>query len=345
MSTVDGNLIDAGTTGLIVLQAFFEYLCQGVIFTQAVKFFKRSEEDTIYLRTYVIVLVLLGCLETAISSYKVWVVAVFQRHWWTSNLYNTNFFINALICTTCEVYLIRRCWKMTKKNIWVLAILSALAIIALIGNISLEVEARMSLGMPPQYLDPLRTGCWSFPVWVYASLALEIALTTTLSVALWRSKTGYSYLDKALRNIIGITWESAALPCMCMIVAATLYFVGEKSYNARHWDLFFVLCTAKFYMIGLLRTLNSRVKLREKITSGDVCRKSLGTWLSGETTVCEREDNSGNTNIEHSEAFHENTGPESTQARSELHSSPELDSREKGVVTLTTRKVGFEMVN
>ena len=53
-----------------------------------------------------------------------------------------------------------------------------------------------------------------------------------VSYFLWKSKTGMNYLDKAVKHIINITWESAALPCVCMIIAAGVYSgrkVGFKS--------------------------------------------------------------------------------------------------------------------
>jgi hypothetical protein len=45
-----------------------------------------------------------------------------------------------------------------------------------------------------------------------------------------------------------------------------------------HLVLFFVLLTGKLYVIGMLRTLNSRVKLRERMKSHDLGRTSLGDF-------------------------------------------------------------------
>lgn len=44
-----------------------------------------------------------------------------------------------------------------------------------------------------------------------------------VSIYVWKSKTGLNYLDKTVKHIINITWESAALPCVCMIIAAGFY--------------------------------------------------------------------------------------------------------------------------
>jgi len=42
-------------------------------------------------------------------------------------------------------------------------------------------------------------------------------------VSLWRSKTGLTEVDQVVLHVIAITWESAALPSISMLVAVALY--------------------------------------------------------------------------------------------------------------------------
>ncbi|KAK7696307.1 hypothetical protein QCA50_000961 [Cerrena zonata] len=51
---------DPYTNGIVLLQGFLQYFCQGIIFAQALKFWKRSSNDTMYLRCFVALLVLLA---------------------------------------------------------------------------------------------------------------------------------------------------------------------------------------------------------------------------------------------------------------------------------------------
>jgi hypothetical protein len=44
-----------------------------------------------------------------------------------------------------------------------------------------------------------------------------------------KSKTGLNHLDKALKNIIDITWESAALPSVFMLAAVITWHVAPVS--------------------------------------------------------------------------------------------------------------------
>lgn len=103
-----------------------------------------------------------------------------------------------------------------------------------------------------------------------------MSVTSILMVYLWKSKTGLGYLDKALKHIIGITWESAAIPSILMIISVILYHC--KAPVERRLSLPFILLTGKFYILGMLRTLNSRPKLRERMKSHDLGRTSLSDW-------------------------------------------------------------------
>lgn len=72
-------------------------------------------------------------------------------------------------------------------------------------------------------------------------------------------------------------WESAALPTIAMILAASLYSSKEVT-TPRHLDLFFILLTGKLYTLGILRTINSRVIFRERLASADHGRTSLSDY-------------------------------------------------------------------
>jgi hypothetical protein len=99
--------------------------------------------------------------------------------------------------------------------------------------------------------------------------------------------------DKVIHRVIAITWESAALPSLFTLIAVSVYHVRMVSasgsteiYVLNHLILLqdsnyhlvrlFVFLTGKLYTIGLLRTLNSRIRLRERLQSHDLGRVSLG---------------------------------------------------------------------
>lgn len=50
-----------------------------------------------------------------------------------------------------------------------------------------------------------------------------------VSYYLWKQKSGINHLDKCLKHIIGITWESAAVPSITMLIAVSLYYSNSVS--------------------------------------------------------------------------------------------------------------------
>ncbi|KAI0720312.1 hypothetical protein C8T65DRAFT_826517 [Cerioporus squamosus] len=283
---------DQYTAGPILVQGFLQYLCQGVIIAQAAKFYERWDDDPIALRAYVIVLVIFSLLQTILESYKTWVVTVLGLHWWTSDLHFTEFLCNAIICSLCEVFLIRRCFRMTSMRMLVLIYLGTLAVVTFTASIILTAKIAMVVGpiadRGPANVDPLRASVFAYPLWVYGTLLTALSITTILSCSLWHTRTGLAHLDRTLAHIIAITWETAALPAICMLASAIIYSVrdahhgpiggGPSAFAEANLDLFFAILTGKVYTLGLLRTLNKRTQFRARLQSGDLGRRSLSGW-------------------------------------------------------------------
>ncbi|KAI0068586.1 hypothetical protein BV25DRAFT_1817458 [Artomyces pyxidatus] len=273
---------DAITTGPILVEGLLQALCQGVICAQAVRYSENTLDDTRRMMAFVGTLVTLSCLQTFVTVYKLWLVLVYHKHWSTSPLSWSDLFLNGLICTVCETFLVRRCWKVTEKNKWVLLGLGFIAGTTFIANVYLAIAIGLGAKHTVENNDPLKTNhyfntVFSFNYWIVGSLVLDLTVTSILMVWLWKSKTGLGYLDKALKHIIGITWESAAIPFVSMVIAVSLYHT--KPARDRHLVMFFILMTGKFYILGLFRTINSRGKLRERMKSNfDPARRSLSEW-------------------------------------------------------------------
>lgn len=66
----------------------------------------------------------------------------------------------------------------TEKTLWVLVSLASLSIATFVANIYLAVDIGRVIGVSTGYADPLKVSDWAFPLWVYASLVLSLALTS-----------------------------------------------------------------------------------------------------------------------------------------------------------------------
>ncbi|CCM00671.1 uncharacterized protein FIBRA_02710 [Fibroporia radiculosa] len=200
--------------------------------------------------------------QEGINSHKGVILSQGMKFWarcaddpWGLKLYVTGLIFSSIVQTALETYkvwlevIIRRHWAVR------------------IGEI---------IGAHTGYRDPLTASIWAFPLWVFGSLVLALSLTTLLSVFLWNARTGLDYLDKTLKGLMALTWETAALPTICMILASCLY--RREFSGARHLDLFFILLTGKLYTLGILRTLNSRTRFRERLVSTDQGRTTLSKF-------------------------------------------------------------------
>jgi len=54
-------------------------------------------------------------------------------------------------------------------------------------------------------------------------------------VLLWRSRTGLKEVDKTVLRIMHITWESAILPTICIVIAVGLYHAAPVCIPTLHW--------------------------------------------------------------------------------------------------------------
>ncbi|KZT29248.1 hypothetical protein NEOLEDRAFT_1174969 [Neolentinus lepideus HHB14362 ss-1] len=272
----------ASRTGPILLEALLQSLCQGVVFSQAARYWDSRREDTFALKSYVGILVVLSVLQTSLEIYKAWFVTILHHQWSASPLKWTDILLNGTIVVLCEVFLVRRCWLATNKKIWILVPLAVLTLSIFVVCVILAVEVGLTAG-DVTVEDPLRANTrhfgsagFAFSYWIFGSLVLDALVTVILSIFLWRSKTGLNYLDKTLRHIIGISWESAAVPFISELVAVCIYnALPHVNYQL---VLLFVLSTGKFYTIGILRSLAYRVQLRARLQSTDLGRTSLSGW-------------------------------------------------------------------
>lgn len=286
--------IDVPTSGPILVGGILQAICQGVIFAQAARYWECPLNDTMRMKTYVLTLVGLSLLQTMHATYKLWYILIYFEHWSTSPLVWAEIFLNGLICAICETSLIRRCWKVTKKNKWVTPPLAFLLVTIFIANVYLSIVLGLDSKHGRANDSPLKVersfpAKFSFNYWIFGSLVLDVAITSILMVWLWQSKTGLDNLDQALDRIVAVTWESAAVPSAFQIIAVSLY--DSKSGESHHLVLFFSLMTGKLYTLAILRSLNSRPELRGRMTSDDVGRRSLSDWQWGndsENTVSRR---------------------------------------------------------
>ncbi|KAJ3873089.1 hypothetical protein F5051DRAFT_506755 [Lentinula edodes] len=254
-----------GIPGAVLLDGILQSFLLGFVIGQASKYFSAFKDDRWQKRTFVGVVVLLSLLQTIIEEYKLWQISVNKSSWAHSHFVWTGVAINGCISWLCETFYIRRCWKITDHNPWVLYPLGTLSVTVFIANLIQAVSLPLVVNKTdPESGNYLGSGSlmsllqFVFSYWIFGSLVLDLIVASILITTLWRAKTGLEDSDRVV----------------CMIAAVSLYHSTKES----NLVLFFVLLSGKLYSYGLLRTLNSRDGFRLRLNSHNLGRATLSNW-------------------------------------------------------------------
>ncbi|KAJ7639105.1 hypothetical protein FB45DRAFT_904711 [Roridomyces roridus] len=271
--------------GVILIGALLHSFCLGFVLAQGLKYWEDYQEDSLRKRIFVLTVVFLSTVQTVLEGYKTWTVSVADHHWASNVFFAPDFFVNGAISIMCEAFYIQRCWKLTGRLPWVLyplvllwtTVLGAQLYITITTGIEFHLY-EIARHITQQFELDLRNTLIVFHYWIVGCTFLDLAVAVILVVCLIRSKTGLNTSDSAINRVIFLSLETAILPSLSMTMALVLLHAGAG--DGKHDDLlvFFVFITAKLYAIGLLRTLNARAKLRQRIQSCDLGRTTLSTW-------------------------------------------------------------------
>uniref|UniRef100_A0A0W0GAL1 DUF6534 domain-containing protein n=1 Tax=Moniliophthora roreri TaxID=221103 RepID=A0A0W0GAL1_MONRR len=286
------NLHEHASSALL-LDGIFQSFALGLVAGQAFKYYADYRDDSKQKRIFAASVVLLSILQTIIEVYKLWLVTVHHKPWcsfldgfvlqWVY-LFSVSLVLHQEMLEGDVAYLehVRfnplspYHFQLTERS-WVLYSLSSIATITAAVNIFLVINiglifTRDDSSMRRQFLCPAIQ--ISFTAWISLSLFLDVTVSSILVTKLWRSRTGTAAADNVVRGVISITFQSAVLPAISMIIAISLY----RSSEGTNLTIFFTLMAGKFYAFGLLRTLNSRQKLRHRMESHDLGRVNLNSW-------------------------------------------------------------------
>ncbi|KAG2155013.1 uncharacterized protein EDB93DRAFT_1247967 [Suillus bovinus] len=260
--------------GAILVGVFMQFFFQGIIVIEAGQYYEVCYEDSWGRNLFVAFVTLLSLAQTAFEGYIAWkanvdrrTLSMIPRAWFA-------LFLNGFISGMNKLFLLRRCWRITKGSWWI-AVLTVCTITTYGANILIAVAfSRLSVvNLKP---SDVVLSVIAFSYWTTAVLVLDVILSVILAFFLWKSKTGVHHLDRALLRFCAVATESAVWPSLCVAVSSGLFF--SHNANANRLVLVFLLQTGKLYTLSILRTLNAKVKLRERMKSDDFARGSLGNW-------------------------------------------------------------------
>ncbi|KAG2156283.1 hypothetical protein DEU56DRAFT_937125 [Suillus clintonianus] len=277
--------------GAILVGVFIQFFFQGIIVIEAGQYYEVCYEDSWGRNLFVAFVTLLSLTQTGFEGYIAWkanvdrrTLLMIPRAWFA-------LFLNGFISGINKLFLLRRCWRVTKGSWWI-AVLFGLTVTTYAANILIAVAFSRLGVVNPKPRDVILSVI-AFSYWTTAVLVIDVILSIIreshftlgntsfdddplVAFFLWKNKTGVHHLDRALLRFCAVATESAVWPSLCVAVSAGLFF--SHNANANRLVFVFLLQTGKLYTLSILRTLNAKVKLRDRMKSDDFARGSLGNW-------------------------------------------------------------------
>ncbi|KZW04007.1 hypothetical protein EXIGLDRAFT_743637 [Exidia glandulosa HHB12029] len=291
------------------LMAVCQSLSQGIIALQYWSHRRQAKVsgDSRPLTAFVLSMIVLTVLQSALEWYKSWRVLVRNVSWLQDPLRWAELILNGILCNAIQAFFIRRCWQATRSRILLIALVATLLLV-LSADIWLTICVLSDVARASFYRAMHDVGALNrttgghcsdhcsqrpfahrytktvnvmFGIYMGGSAVLDSAITAVLMLFLYQSRTGLEKLDAVVYKILNVTWEVQALPMLFAIVACCLFFTWA------HLDyvIFFSVMTGKLYMHGLLRTLNMRAQLRRRIIQEEMVMHNLQPWLLRDKTA------------------------------------------------------------
>ncbi|KAF9649433.1 hypothetical protein BDM02DRAFT_3113852 [Thelephora ganbajun] len=130
--------------GILLASGLLHTFIQGIIVSQVGRYYEDYYHlDTLSMKIYVGSIVFVSFAQTIYISYKAWAVTLLRggqsNAKFLKALTTADLFLNGVLCALCHTYLIKRCWKATNNNRWVLWTLSLLNVVVFVAIIVISV--------------------------------------------------------------------------------------------------------------------------------------------------------------------------------------------------------------
>ncbi|KAJ7888559.1 hypothetical protein B0H14DRAFT_3855940 [Mycena olivaceomarginata] len=310
---------DLGVSGDLILQ--------GVLFAQFAHYLTLYTKDIMFLRAYVMVLL----LTTTLKTVQVLVIMWFQNvvfftdiggaanmffNFWPSQM---NLSFVALIAFYVQVFFCQRLWVIS-RNVYVVVLLGSLFLIALVA----AFVASAATFKDDSYLAR---------EWLAIHLGIVFAgdlilCGSTAYFLLIRSKQVSPQTAGMLNAILKLTFQSAAPAAFCALINLVCSQAGNTSATSNGWSMCAIISNTilpKLYAISAMWTLNSRKDIRLARSNGQTTSSGDGPSGRRRTNNVELGVISGARNI----PIQVRTQVQTIQRADDIFSKSHLDAMDK----------------
>jgi hypothetical protein len=250
-----------GTFGSLLAGGFACSMLSGVVWMQALLYFRRYHTDVSKIRLLVSVVWFIDSLHTGMVFASNWIYlienygdsAVAGTVPWTVGL--------TIILTAFNTFLVHcffahRVLTLSKYNWWVTTPIVVLAFIRLGSALATTIE----MIMWGQYKTFTAHVGYLFTLGLAVSSLLDILITTCLLYYLRKARTGFSSMDQIIDSLSLYAVENGLATCLVTIVSLVCWLTMQGK-NLIFLGLHFVI--SKLYANSFLATLNARKGIRD----------------------------------------------------------------------------------
>lgn len=253
---------DINTTyGAILMGSLFAALLSGMVTAQSVVYRKLYPKDGRTIKSLVAVIWFLDTVHSAMVWTAAWnyLINYLARddgeidtiHW---SIAMTIMF-TAVTTFTVHVFLTRRIFLLSHKNYFVAVPIFSLATLRLIS----ACVTTGTMAYYGTYSGFKAHFFWVFSLGLALSSVVDIAITGSLSVLLYRSRNGMPHLNAVIDSLILYAFENGSLTCIATVVSMICWVAMNDNFIflALHFAI------GKLYANTFLATLNARFIVRD----------------------------------------------------------------------------------
>ncbi|WVQ84700.1 hypothetical protein IAT38_006856 [Cryptococcus sp. DSM 104549] len=248
--------------GTFVMAMATDSVMFGLMIVQTIDYWRWSGEDK---RMNKIIVATATVSASAVSIFMV--VCMFHLFVYGFGVYG-NFTTTTLLPWMCLVDIIpstatqfffaHRAYRMSKNNKILGAAMGLLIMLSVAGGIGM-IPAYQTLDSASQVsADKVRAMMY---LWLSGGLGADVLITVVILASLLRSRTGWKATDRAIKKLLTILIETQIPPTIVILV----FFITYGRYSETFLDVWPQWVQSKFYVCGLLASLNSRYSLRRAL--------------------------------------------------------------------------------
>ncbi|CEL58324.1 hypothetical protein RSOLAG1IB_03070 [Rhizoctonia solani AG-1 IB] len=248
-----------------IIKCIAHCVLQGILVPFLINFLTSSsvKKDSIWFKIYVVYINTLALIQTAIAMYNVLDYLDSGSPKSPPIILILGPALSVTLSASVQLFFIFRCWRIYKQRILFVSPLLGLWLAAWTPGLMTGYYLAEALRRNTVHLASVAVA-----IWTSCSLTLELCVTVTTVVFLFRSRTGLLEHNGVFKTVWQVTWVSAALPPIMMIVMSINGYVIN--------DLTHPITTiaadsmGKVYAISLMITITGRGFIRAQLDGSSI---------------------------------------------------------------------------